>query len=505
MLTRIGSFMKKEIGNESWREWNEQEPLPLRRELPPSAPFPTAALGDLLGGVAQQLNETIQAPSGLCAQSVLAATNLAVQGHANVEIDGRVRPLSENFVTIGESGERKSAVDSEALFPIRLHQRTLRNQYELDLERYRNAKDTYDAKRSNILKETKKHSRSEMQQELEMLGPPPTPLIYPMIVMEEPTFEGLIKQLAIGHPSIGLFSDEGGLFLGGHGMKDENQLKTIAGLSKLWDGGEISRVRAGEGATMMYGKRLATHLMMQPHVAATLFNSSLLRSQGFLARYLITSPQSTIGNRPYKTQDLSKIPEVLKYRERLSSILKHPLPVDENQPNELKPRNITLTSEGRKMWINLHDDIEKQLRLGGKFHEISGFGSKAAEHALRIAGTLTLLENIDAREISFLSINCSEVLIKYYLEEALRISQGLLVSPEITQAETLLTWLNSLPDLFIHLAKIYQRGPASLREARTARSALAILEEHGWVLKQPPMDLDGNRRKDVWAIRKRLS
>jgi hypothetical protein len=37
--------------------------------------------------------------------------------------------------------------------------------------------------------------------------------------------------------------------MGGHGMNQDNQLKTAAGLSELWDGIRISRVRATDETT----------------------------------------------------------------------------------------------------------------------------------------------------------------------------------------------------------------------------------------------------------------
>ncbi len=73
--------------------------------------------------------------------------------------------------------------------------------------------------------------------------------------------EGLIKNLITGQPSQGVFSDEAGRFLGGHSMSDEKRLATMAGFSKLWDGREIDRIRAGDGATKLYGRRVSMHLM----------------------------------------------------------------------------------------------------------------------------------------------------------------------------------------------------------------------------------------------------
>lgn len=95
-----------------WAEAPTPEPLPLTRELDPATPFPVQALGVIGAAVVEQMHAVIQAPPALIGQSVLAAMNQVAQPFANVIIDGRVSPLSEFFLTLGESGERKSAVDA---------------------------------------------------------------------------------------------------------------------------------------------------------------------------------------------------------------------------------------------------------------------------------------------------------------------------------------------------------------------------------------------------------
>ncbi len=74
-----------------------------------------------------------------------------------------------------------------------------------------------------------------------------------MATCPEPTFEGLCKLLAVGQPSVGVFASEGGQFIGGHGMSDDNKLRTAAGLSSVWDGEPIRRVRAGDGSIILPG------------------------------------------------------------------------------------------------------------------------------------------------------------------------------------------------------------------------------------------------------------
>src|SRR5690348_4648061 len=97
-----------------------EPPRPLMRELPPADPFPIVALGAVLAAAAEAIHDRVQAPLAMCGQSVLAAATLAVQGHTDVELPtGQKRPLTNFYLTIAATGERKTAVDTEALWPIR--------------------------------------------------------------------------------------------------------------------------------------------------------------------------------------------------------------------------------------------------------------------------------------------------------------------------------------------------------------------------------------------------
>jgi hypothetical protein len=58
--------------------------------------------------------------------------------------------------------------------------------------------------------------------------------------------EGLVKLFVVGRPSLGLFSDEGGQFISGHGMKADGgaKVRTAASLSDIWNGRPLKRVRS---------------------------------------------------------------------------------------------------------------------------------------------------------------------------------------------------------------------------------------------------------------------
>src|SRR5690349_6634990 len=125
--------------------FDPEPPRPLHRELPPPEPFPIDALGDVLGNAAHGIQARIQAPAAICGQGVLATATLAVQAHANIRLPyGQPRPLSGYFVSVAESGERKTAEDNEALWPVRTFEERLRDAHRADTQSHANTMDAWE-------------------------------------------------------------------------------------------------------------------------------------------------------------------------------------------------------------------------------------------------------------------------------------------------------------------------------------------------------------------------
>jgi hypothetical protein len=483
-----------------WMEWQEQKPL--YRPLPEPDQFPVDALGNILGGAVEAMSEIIQAPKAICANSILASATLAIQGHANVVIDGRVRPTSNFFISIGESGERKSAVDREALKPHSDFQEELLANHKNELKIYRREAEAYKEAKNEVLKKSK--GFDEKCRASEKLGDGPESPLLPFVISEEPTYEGLVKILEQGQPSQGLFSDEGGRFIGGHGMNTDNILKTASGLSGLWDGKSISRVRAGDGSSLLVGRRLSFHLMVQPNIAQIMLSNPLLIEQGLLSRCLCVYPKSTVGTRRYKAVDLTESQAMRTYRDKISEILHTPYNTG-NAKNELQPNRVELDGEAKRIWQMFHDKVEDQLSEFGQLASIRGLGNKAPEHAFRLGAVgagFDTPEISNFSEISSRYIRNSTILTQYYLNEGLRLLNSSIADPVLKEASKLLEWLRVKRKTIITLPEIYQCGPNSIRDAKKARQLIAILVEHGYALPLPGgVEFEGKMRKEAFEVR----
>jgi hypothetical protein len=487
----------------SAEEARPEPPRPLMRELPPADPFPVDALGTVLGSAARAIHDRVQAPLAICGQSVLAAAALAGQGHADVVLPigpGQLRPLSLYLVSVAASGERKSACDGEAMSPIRQREAALREQYDGNNLAYANDRAAYDRARQ-VAEKTGKGNRAEIRAALDALGAVPKPPLVPLLTCPEPTYEGMCRLLAAGQPSIGIFAAEGGQFVGGHGMSDEARLRTAAGLSATWDGEPIRRVRVGDGITILPGRRLSLHLMLQLEVANIWLRDRLLIDQGLLSRILITAPDSAMGSRLSHDEAPETTLAIARYGARLLAMLERPLPLV-NQTNELAPHRLSLSHAAGRLWRAFADRIETMLVQDGELRPISGIANKLPEHAARISAVLALLHDFDAGEVASAEMAAGMELVQHYAAEALRLHGGSHVSAELRLAQRALDWLlQHWPEAAISLPDLYQRGPAAIRDAKTARQVVTILEDHGWLVRIPQgAILAGTRRLEAWQV-----
>ena len=182
----------------------------------------------------------------------------------------------------------------------------------------------------------------------------------PRLITTDPTIEALIKGLCHDLPSMGLFCDEGGQFLGSSTMSRDNRLKAVTTLSSAWDGNPIDHSRSMAGESLRaYDRRLSLHLMLQPYLAGRLLKDPLLNGQGIVARCLITWPPSLAGQRFYQPVDLTQDISLKRYTQRITDLLQRPWAIDSD--GALHPEALPLRSLARQTWINLHDTIEAQL------------------------------------------------------------------------------------------------------------------------------------------------
>lgn len=448
--------------------------LPLQAELEAPAPFPMDALPSVLSKYGCVIQRCTQAPDALVGNSLLAAASLAVQPHANVVLPyGASVPTSLFIVSVAESGERKSAVDRLALPAHAAFEKVKSDEAREAIARF-----------TKLKKQDKE--TAEIPREAVFLA-------------SDPTVEGLCKLLHAGLPSIGVFSAEGGRFLGGHGMSDETALRTAAGLSLFWDGSPVDRVRSGDGASKLFGRRVSLHLMAQPRATFQWLSNPVLKDQGLFSRCLVAFPQSTAGTRMFRNEKAEDSPAAVGYVNRMTELLSGTWPI--NEFYELQPQHMGIGGSARSLWIEQHDQIE--AAISGELKPIRALASKAAEHIGRMAAVFTLIDNPGATTVSEEAMQRAALCGEFYLGEALRLAGVQPLHEKSDQAAMLWGWLFMRGKRHISLPELVQFGPVKLRKADAMRNVMDVLADHYMVRKVPDgmVEYNGKARKEGWEVR----
>jgi hypothetical protein len=476
-------------------------PEPLRRPVLPPTPYPLEELGALLGGAAIAMRRVIQAPDAICGAAVLAAASLAVQGLADVVHLGRVYLLSLWFLSVAESGERKSAVDSAVMCAAREFERDLgviyNDEHQVHLARLAEWESRCEAAK----RDAKKRSGLGLSDALRDIGPAPLPPLVPTVTVADFTAEGVAKLLIAGRPTIGAFTDEAALVFGGHGMSKETITRTAGTLSKLWDNGTLDRIRATDGAVKLYGRRMAMHLMAQPVIAERALSDDVLGGQGFLARCLIAWPESTAGSRPLVSESIRDDPALIRLAARLGDLHRLPMQYVDDDSRELNPVPLRLTADATAAWREFHNLVEAGMAPGGAYATCKAWASKTPEQCMRIAGVLTLVEDPAAREIDAPAIERAAEIALWHLDEAVRLAGTASLSVEVRDAEALLAWCHETGRLVLYSGAAMRLGPSRIRENKRFTQAMTELEKTNWASKREGGAIvDGKQRRHVWDI-----
>lgn len=462
-------------------QFPKRELLPLIPQTVVPADYPLDALGDMLGEAARAIMAIVQCPPELAAQSVLAAASLAAQGHADVMHPmGKPIPLSLMLVTVAESGERKSTADGLALEAIEAAANDGEQDYRREYARWRNASEANDAARA-AAKKKGKGDAAAIKAALDAIGADPAPPLHPRRAVSDPNYEGLLRYMQTAHGSLAWFNNEAGQSVGGTALHDDNKLKYAAGLSKFWDGQAVDRVRAGDGVHVLRGRRLTTHLMLQPGVAHILLGDPLLRAQGLFSRTLICEPASTIGQRPFRAPLEVDRMKLARYHARIRELIETDC-AHADAANELTPPALDLSDDALTVWTAFHDAVERSLAVGGTMEGLRGFGAKLAENVLRMAGIMAVIEGAEA--INETHMRRAVKLGDYYAGEAVRGAERAAIGAEIAHAERCRVWLTERwPGQAVTLRDFMQSAPRPRSKAK-AEGMVAILAEHGWLTLQ---------------------
>jgi hypothetical protein len=319
-----------------------------------------------------------------------------------------------------------------------------------------------------------------------------------MRTSDDQTVQGLLKLLPEAHPSFGIFTNEGGQFVGGYGLTGDDRAYTISTYSKLYDGDAVYRIRSTDNErTLIVGKRLTINVMVQPLIAEPFINDPVLTGQGFLSRFLFCAPASLAGTRLFKEADPTNEKILHSYHQRITELLRVPFRLRPGTRNILDPLTIKMTDEARARWIAFHDSNETRLLADEANPLMKAFANKLPEQAARAANLALARLKPPVQDAEQLGFNWPQItdadmaggieLARYWLKEMLRIVELGSPDPQLEAAEALLAWLRTRAEKTpsepqahrFCIQEVYQRGPRRFRKRWEAQRAIWILVTEG--------------------------
>lgn len=487
-----------EAAVESWTAWEDSadatgqidrwpDMQPLIVQIEPEA-YPLDALPDAVRCAVEEVAGFVKAPIPLIATSALAALSLAIQAHTDVERAEKLHgPCGLFLLAIADSGERKSTCDGFFTTAIRDHQAQQQEAAKPLIQAHKSDHDAWEAQRSGLKEKIKalakegKPSAAQVQELHRLDADEPTPPRVPRLIYGDATPEALTYALAKQWPSGGVISSEAGSVFGGHGMGADSVMRNLAALNQLWDGATLPVERRSSESFTVRGARLTMALQVQEATIRAFFDSTkgLARGTGFLARFLVSWPQSTQGTRHF-TEAPANWPALAAFNGRLTAILNRPVPIDDD--GALTPAMLTLAPDAKAAWVAFHDAIESELSTGRELHDVRDVASKTADNAARLAALFhTFTGSIGPIDIE--AMESAARLTAWHLTEAKRFLGELAMPAELVNPARLEAWMlahcrRENTDM-VPTREVQRMGPGGLRDKASFTKAIKELAELG--------------------------
>lgn len=457
-----------------------------------SDPYPLSALPPLLRDAVREVASYVQAPVALIAASALAAVSTAVQTRFGVRRNvNLVGPSTLYLLTVAESGERKSTVDSLFTGPIRkweaeqrrLH-RERRAKYEADMEDWERQGEEIKRNIEGGFLTAQLGTEFDPRTAHSLARPEEPRLI--RLLRGDDTPEALAMALE-HYPSVSIISAEAGTIFGSHGMKPEAVMQNLAQANVMWDGGVIQRGRVGSGELQVEGMRVTMGLQVQPVVLENFAQKTggLAKGIGYFARFLFSRPESTQGTRFY-VEPPALQPARAAFCDRMTTLLALDPVFDDH--GQLESHFVEFDADAQRSWIGFHDEVEEQLGGDEAYSGIKDVASKAADNAARLACCFHVFAGDHTQPIDRWSMEGACSLMRWYLSEAVRFARTAEAAPELADAQMLEEWLvreakrrvRTGEPLVVSVNEIRKKGPNRLRQAHSRKldDALDLLASH---------------------------
>jgi len=379
---------------------------------------PTPRLPPLLYASVLEFQRNDEAPAALILSSLLTALTTVCQSYIDVKwLNEIVSPTSLFLLTIADSGERKSRIDSQVMDAAIKHGEECRKehirccaQFKLQHSAWKRKVDALKIQWRQLAKNSE--STEELDKLISILesSEPLRPKLR-KILASDITPESIVQSLNDNGGALCIYSSEGGLIMSGRAMRNHYLL------NNSWGGASISVERKSCDPLYVDDPRLSIGIMIQPSVLEEQFrkNGNQLRGNGFLARTLISFPESTQGTRFNQGSSWEHLPLL---QARFAEILK--TPIWDADGTTIPRKVLKLGSEAEARLNQFNKLIETDLYSGNFLSDVRDAANKITENAARIAALFHFFQGLEG-DISYSTMDSACAFASFYMMEFKRL------------------------------------------------------------------------------------
>jgi hypothetical protein len=371
----------------------DAEPFPVQEALPPMC-------ADLALAIAASVKVDPTAPAAFipCVLSAAAGNTYSVQ----VSRSYAEPNLSRYVIWSKPSGERGSQTYRVVSQPLTHWTDEAHREFVEELERVSAANAVVQKRIESVTRQASRAAdeakRSALAAQVldlrkELVQVP----IQPMLFIGDTTSESLVRNMAARGGALAVFSADARKTLDQILGRYRSDGKTDDAVYLLAHGGDcIDRARVGltpQGELIrIEHPSLAVALGVQPDKLAELAGNAALLQSGFLPRCNLIQPNSLVGTR-IETGDEQPVDPLLaaSWENVVRAIVDERFRILRAAADaRWSPQMLVLDDEAMELRRRFANEIEQRQAPGGDLHGLSGFGSKCAGEAARLAGLFHL-------------------------------------------------------------------------------------------------------------------
>lgn len=445
-------------------------------------PYPMGAFLVVVRDAGFELQRNVQAPDAMIGMSLAAAITMACQGLIEVKLPiGQIRPVTQNLLVLGESGDRKSAVDGRVFEPFRDADALVEKSYEDALEVYRVERDWWQTVNNSIRREIDKAFRDN-----EGMGEARGKLaahakLRPKKPKLRTKVRGDITQRAImdvlegDGESIVIMTDDG------ESLFKSSAMGNLGVLNRLWDSPKsLPLDRAEHEHVAVLNPRVSIWIMTQKEVLENYCEKrgKLAKGSGHWARYLVGYPLTTKGTR-WVAPDEPVWEHLPKFHVRIRELLVRFQSMMAS--GKVEREIIEFSEDAKARWIQQANNTEWMIRPGEYMSDIDDFASKTMEIVARLAASMHYFAG-DGGHISLDTLERAIEIVRWHVDEFKRLfANRPVMLQEQVDAYQVAMWLRTRiwrgwgSQSWVAKNRLRQYGP--VRDRSRLNAALSILSE----------------------------